>query len=76
MATKKLLQTPEMKGILEVLKSESPQKTVNLPLNAEPGSLARLASLEDGYNICLRKLLSLGTLEQEAQDIEATFEER
>jgi hypothetical protein len=49
---------------------------MQLPLNASEGEQLRLGSLEDGYYVCLNKLLSLQTLAEDAQDVEATFEER
>ena len=75
-ATKRLFLTTEMLGILELLRKETPKQIMQLPLNASEGEQLRLGSLEDGYYICLNKLLSLQTLAEDAQDVEATFEER
>ena len=49
---------------------------IQLPLNASESEQLRLASLEDGYYICLNKLLSLQHYVEDAQELEATFEER
>jgi hypothetical protein len=74
--TKKLMRTPEMQAILELLRRETPKQLIQLPLNASESEQLRLASLEDGYYICLNKLLSLQHYVEDAQELEATFEER
>lgn len=74
--TGKLFETPEMRGILEILRRETPKQLVQLPLNASESEQLRLASLEDGYYICLHKMLSLQHFEEDSQELEATFEER
>jgi len=74
--TEKLFGTPEMMGILEVLRRESPKQLIQLPLNASEGEQLRLGSLEDGYYICLNKLLSLKHFEEDSRELEATFDER
>jgi hypothetical protein len=65
-----------MTAILELLRKETPKQLIQLPLNASGSEQLRLASLEDGYYICLHKLLSLQFLAEDAVDVEATFEER
>jgi hypothetical protein len=73
--TRKLLATPETLAILEVLKRETPKQMVSLPLNAGLEEKAALGSLEDGYYICLNKLLSLQDLAEETEEVEATYDE-
>lgn len=75
-ATRKLFGTPQGMGIQETLRRESPKQLIHLPLNASTEEQLRLASLEDGYYICLNKFLSLQHLEEDSMELEATFEER
>ena len=73
--TRKLMLTKEMSAILELLRRETPKQMVSLPLNAGLEEKAALGSLEDGYYICLNKFLSLQDLAEEAEEVEATYEE-
>ena len=74
--TKNLFKNPTMRGLVELLRRESPKQLIHLPLNAGESEQLRLASIEDGYWTCVNKLLSLQHLESESTEIEATFEER
>lgn len=73
-AIKKYLSLPEMLGAIYLLRRESPKQLIHLPLNAPENEQLRLASMEDGYYLCLNKLLSLAEIDESQPEIEATFE--
>lgn len=75
-ADKEIVRDPGDVGYPELLRRESPKQLIQLPLNASESEQLRLGSLEDGYYICLNKLLSLQHYEEDSQELEATFEER